>query len=168
MHWPHWLQFILPLLWLVPQFCKEAAVAFTPEPTVLKLVFEEGTPLHGLTVRARPCTVGEWHEILSQESVASSGPEAVEINNKVAAIFLAHVISWDLEIPAGNPVPLTMEGWNSIDNSHSNMLIAAWQIAMLGIPKSSKKTSSDGSSSVESSLELESLSSSLPNWTSPS
>lgn len=159
---------LLFLLWLYLNSRKEAAVAFTPEKTTLKLVFEEGTPLHGLTVRIRPCTVGEWHEMLSKSGVSTSGPETVQINNEVAEMFLKHLVSWDLEIPAGTPVPFTMEGWNKLENSHANLLIAAWQVSMLGIPKNSKTSSVDGNNSVESELDLESLSASLPNWNSPS
>ena len=143
-------------------------MAFTPQPTILKLVFDEDTPLHGLTVRARPCTVGEWHEMLGEAGERRSGPETVELNNKYTQMFLDHLVEWDLEIPAGNPVPHTLEGWNSIDNSHANLIIAAWQVAMIGVPKVSKSGSSSGGTSEERSLDLESLSESLPNWNPPS
>lgn len=142
-------------------------MGFTPEPTIFKLVFEEGTPLHGLTVRATSCTVGEWHEMLSEAGVRLSGKEAVESNNKYAQKFLEHVVSWDLEIPAGHPVPLTLDGWNLLDNSHSNAIIAAWQVAMISVPKISRRESPSGETSAEHSLDLASLSESLPNWNPP-
>lgn len=143
-------------------------MGFTPEPTILKLVFADDTPLHGLVVRAKPCTVGEWNELLERSGTPTSGRDTVEANNWVAELFLQHVVSWDLEIPAGSPVPLTLEGWNKVDNSHANMIIGAWQVAMISVPKTSKSESPDGEISEEQQLGLANLSESLPNWVPPS
>lgn len=144
-------------------------MGFTPKSTVLKLVFEEGTPLHGLTVRARPCTVGEWNDMLAwADEKHNSSSEVRSANDRVAALFLEHVIEWDMEIPEGSPVPLTLEGWRLIDNDHADILITAWQMAMVGIPKTSKSESSAGATSAEQQLELASLSESLPSWNPPS
>lgn len=159
---------VLFLLWLYLNSRKEAAVAFTPEPTIFKLVFDEGTPLHGLTIRAKSCTIGEWHQMLSDTGVAMTGAEAVQANDKYAQMFLDHVVEWDLEIPAGHPVPLTVEGWNTIQKEHGEMIIAAWQVTMIAVPKISKNGSPVGGISAEQSLDLASLSESLPNWNEPS
>ena len=144
-------------------------MGFTPKPTILKLVFDEDTPLHGLTVRARPCTVGEWNDMLLWSAEKHTNQtEVAAANDRIASLFLEHVVEWDMEIPEGVPVPLTLEGWRTIDNDHADILITAWQMAMVGIPKSSKKNSPDGETSEEQSLDLASLSESLPSWKSPS
>lgn len=144
-------------------------MGFTPKSTVLKLVFEEGTPLHGLTIRARPCTVGEWNDMLTWSAEKHSNSREVAVaNDRIAALFLEHVIDWDLEIPEGEPVPLTLEGWRNLDNNHAGIIITAWQVAMVGIPKISSLNSSNGKTSEEQSLDLAKLSESLPSWNSPS
>ena len=144
-------------------------MGFTPKSEILKLVFEEGTPLHGLVVRVKPCTVGEWNDMLrwSAEKKANGG-EVAEANDRVTQLFLDHVVEWDMEIPEGVPVPLTLEGWAKIDNNHAGILITAWQLAMVGIPKISKGNSENGKTSEEQSLDLAKLSESLPSWNSPS
>lgn len=144
-------------------------MGFTPKSTILKLVFEEDTPLHGLTVRARSCTVGEWNDMLTWSAEKHTNPKDVaEANDRIAALFLEHVVDWDMEIPEGHPVPVTLEGWRMIDNDHADILITAWQMAMAGVPKSSKNSSGSGETSAEQSLDLASLSESLPSWNSPS
>jgi hypothetical protein len=144
-------------------------VAFTPKPTILKLVFEDDTPLHGLTVRARPCSIGEWQDMIAWgEEKATSAKDLQEKNDRVAQLFLDHVVEWDMEIPEGKPVPLTLEGWKMLDKDHADILITAWQFAMYGIPKISKNESPDGETSEEQSLDLAKLSESLPNWNPPS
>lgn len=144
-------------------------MGFTPKPTILKLVFEEDTPLHGLTVKARPCTVGEWNDMLDwADEKHSSSTEVHAANDRVAALFIEHIVEWDLEIPEGTPVPITLDGWHKIDNGHADILITAWQVAMVGIPKTSKSESSSGAASEEQQLDLASLSESLPSWNPPS
>lgn len=144
-------------------------MGFTPKSTVFKLVFEEDTPLHGLTVRARPCTIGEWNDMLSwSDEKHSSSSEVRAANDRVASLFLEHVESWDMEIPEGEPVPLTLEGWHKIDQNLAELLISAWQFAMMSIPKTSKSSSSGGDNLEEQQLDLEKLSESLPSWSPPS
>jgi hypothetical protein len=143
-------------------------VGFTPEPTILKIVFDEDTPLHGLVIRARPCTIGEWNQLLSgADDEIKTGKERVENEDKLASVFLEHAVSWDLEIPPGTPVPLTLDGWHTLERSWGNLIITAWQFAMVGIPKTSENGSSSGVPLEEASLGLASISESLPNWEGP-
>jgi hypothetical protein len=144
-------------------------VGFTPQSIILKLVFEKDTPLHGLVVRAKPCTVGEWNEMLLWSAEEKKSPaEVASANDRIAELFLSHIVEWDLEIPAGNPVPLTLEGWRTMDNNHADILITSWQMAMVGIPKISSENSDSGGTSEEQSLGLVELSESLPSWSPPS
>lgn len=143
-------------------------MGFTPQSTILKLVFEEGTPLHGLTVRAKPCTVGEWNDMLVWSTEQKTNArEVADANDRIAEVFLRHVVSWDLEIPEGTPVPTTLDGWKKIDNDHADLIITAWQFAMVSIPKPSNEPSNSGATSAEASLDLASLSESLPSWNPP-
>lgn len=144
-------------------------MGFTPKSTILKLVFEEDTPLHGLTVRARSCTVGEWQEMLSwAEEKPKNVGELNEINDRMAKLFIEHLVEWDLEIPEGVPAPTTIEGWKLLESAHADLLITAWQFAMVGIPKISKNESPAGETSGEPQLDLASISESLPSWNPPS
>jgi hypothetical protein len=144
-------------------------VGFTPKKETLVLRFDPDTPLHGLVVKTKPCTVGEWNEMLRMGSdKKSSGGEVADANDQVAQLFLDHVIEWDLEIPEGHPVPLTLEGWRTIDHRHAGIMITAWQLAMVGVPKLLNGNSDNGRTSEEQSLDLAKLSESLPSWNSPS
>lgn len=156
------------LVWLLIQLsATEAAVGFTPEPTVYKLVFEEDTPLHGLVVKATPCTIGEWNDMLRGSGTRETSAEVAEANDKIGRMFIDHVVEWDLELPKGSPVPVTYEGFQTVDNNYGSLMIAAWQFAMTSVPKPSKEKSNSSATSEEQSLGLGSLSESLPNWQQP-
>ena len=145
-------------------------MGFTPEPSILKIVFDEDTPLHGLVIRARACTIGQWNEMLrwGDTSERKTTKDTADGNEKISRLLLEHIVEWNLEIPAGHPVPITEEGWNKLDNSWGASIVAAWQYAMVGVPTILPKGSSSGETSAEQSLGLANISESLPNWPGPS
>lgn len=144
-------------------------MGFTPEPTVYTLEFEEGTPLHGLVVKASPCTIGEWNDMLRMSGETRTNlRETADSNERVAELMLSHLVSWNLEIPTGTPVPATQEGFRLLENPHGSMIISAWQRAMVDVPTNSPKSSDSGKISAEEQLGLGNSSESLPNWGGPS
>ena len=164
------LDIVMFLLWLAVQLCrKEATVGFTPRASTLKIVFEEDTPLHGLVIRARPCTIGQWNDMVARAETDSElkGTAATAANDEFAEFFLSHVESWNLELTEGTVDPLTLETWHKLYQGWGGIIVSAWQLAMVSVPQSSPKSSSDGASSAERSLDLASLSESLPSWSEP-
>lgn len=142
-------------------------MGFTPDPAVYRLNFE-GTELDGLIIRTNSCTIQEWNAMLrGQEEQQRSGKDIADANDKYTEMFLKYVVSWNLEIPAEVPVPLTIEGFNKLGTRHGAMIIAAWQRAMTEVPTTSRPGSSSGEISQEQQLGLVSSSESLPNWSEP-
>lgn len=156
---------------IVPrQTVTEATVGFTPRKATLKIVFDEDTPLHGLIVRARSCTIGEWNDMLIQAENESGlrGEAAANANDAFASFFLSYVNEWNLELEEGVPSEINLDTWHKLDQGWGSLIIAGWQFAMMNVPKPSKENSDSGKISEEASLGLANMSESLPNWQPPS
>lgn len=138
-------------------------MGFRPEPTVYNLSFED-TPLDGLHVKARCCSVGEYRKML-QVAINGGGKiteESLKENDWILELFGKHLVEWDLEDPeTGVPVSPNMDGIHSIENRFMHMLVGAWQTALVTVPTNSPNESSDGDNSEEQSLGLGNASQSL-------
>jgi hypothetical protein len=145
-------------------------VGFTPRKSTLKIVFDEDTPLHGLVIRARSCTIGEWNEMMVQAETESGlkGVAAANANDEFANFFLSYIDSWNLELDEGVPSEIGIDTWHKLDQGWGSLIVAGWQFAMISVPKPSKTNSPSGGTSAEASLGLASVSESLPNWPEPS
>jgi hypothetical protein len=148
-------------------------MGFRPEPTIYNLSFQ-GTALDGLHVRVSCCTLGEYSEMMraSLESliVDINPTDNLDIeklrelrdmvssrykdNNRILELFANHLVSWDLEDLAGQPVPATREGMDTQERPLIAQLVSAWQTAMVSVPNRSSTSSSNGEISEEQSLGL--------------
>jgi hypothetical protein len=131
-------------------------VGFTPETTIVKLNFK-GSTLEGLTVETRSVTVKEYNAMIS----AGGDMSLLESNAMILDKFLDKLISWDLEIPVGRPVPATKKGCDRIDSNVLSEILAAWMVALTAVPTKSPTRSKNGSRpsrSEESTLGLGELS----------
>lgn len=136
-------------------------MGFRPEPTVYNLSFQ-GTPLDGLHVRMSCCTIGEYNEMLRAAASGEEGEEEkvrvtldlLRDNDRILQLFVNHLISWDLEDMAGQPIPTTREGIDSQERTIIAHCITAWQFAMVNVPNLSKPGSNAGETSEEQSLGL--------------
>ena len=141
-------------------------MGFRPEPTIYNLSFE-GTALDGLTVRMSCCTIRENAEMLkaSVRNTDNSGVTAqdLEDNDRILDLFCNHLVSWNLEDLAGQPVPTSREGIDTQERTLVAQLINAWQLAMVSVPNPSKPESSSGATSEEESLGLGNQSKNLGN-----
>jgi len=142
-------------------------MGFTPEPEVLKLVFEKGTSLDGLEVKAKCCSIKEWQEMLSG---STSGPrpagEVAKGNEDIAKKFLGYVTEWNLEFD-NEPAPITYDSWLRLSTRQGAMIINAWQQGMVEVPTNSGDESSTGEISPEQLLAMASELDALPNWSPP-
>lgn len=144
-------------------------MGFTPEEYTYKLTFS-GTELDGLIMSTTSCTVGEWQDMLrmsSSDDPTRTTAQLADNNDRIANLFLDNVKSWNLEIPAGKPVPISLDGFRAVSNRHGGMMITAWQKSMSEVPTNSPSESSDGALSPEQSLGLASELEDLPNWKPP-
>ena len=146
-------------------------MGFTPDSTQVYRLSFDGTELDGLVVRTNACTIAEWNAMLRSndgDGVKLTAKDMADGNDRMTEMFLKYLASWNLEIPAGTPVPATVEGFNQLGTRHGAMILSAWQRAMTEVPTNSTSGSSSGDSSPEQQLGLATSSESLPNWNEPS
>jgi hypothetical protein len=136
-------------------------MGFRPEPTIYNLKFD-GTALDGLQARMSCCTIAETDDMLrTAVKEGDINEDTLKDNDRILDLFVNHLVSWNLEDLAGQPVPTTREGINSQERGLIAQLIAAWQIAMSTVPNLSPPESSSGETSEEASLGLGSSSTNL-------
>jgi hypothetical protein len=154
-------------------------VAFTPPEPLYELDFS-GTELDGLTVTARSTDIGTtlaFSEMLdgmgdlpdpdaddpgdvTPEKAARYG-KAMDSLRRIIEAYARVLVSWDLEIPAGVPVPASAEGMMRLNPRHMMMIIKAWQVAVSQVPDDLGKDLPGGALSPAASLPMEPLSESL-------
>lgn len=155
-----------------------STMGFRPERTVYNLNFS-GTYLDGLTVKIRACTIREFNWMqepvegvdFTKEQSKMTTAERMQVRDLVAKsntqmeeLLLKYLVEWDLEDEQGNPVPKTLEGFESQEAGFSGLLITAWQKAMSTVPDPLERPSSSGETSEERSLAMETSSPNPENW----
>ncbi len=153
-------------------------MGFTPKRKVYVLDFE-GTDLDGLEVRAYSTTVGRMLDMGAAMSDAGSAPELDDMESMpveeiktvvtrymdslrgVIEQFAEVLVSWNYEAVPGVATPATIDGLRTLDPGHLKMIISAWQRVVADVPAPLAEPSSGGTPSLEGSLPMEALSSSL-------
>jgi len=142
-------------------------MGFRPEPTIYNLTFQ-GTALDGLNVRMSCCTISENAEMIKAAVAGDDGDgnthitaDVLKDNDRVLEIFINHLVSWNLEDLAGQPVPTNREGVDMQERTLIAQLMGAWQVSMMNVPNPLPPGSSSGGTSEEASLDLGSSSTNL-------
>lgn len=120
-------------------------MGFTPPRTVYRLDFE-GTDLDGLEMRMRGGKLAS--------AFASAGLVGIDESNATAAdvqLMLSqyqeladHIIEWNCEDEAGNPVPADIEGLKALELRYVRIIAEAWQRAQVNVPGPLPQHSSSG------------------------
>lgn len=123
----------------------------------INVSFEEGHEYHGLEVTLRGMSLGEYLELEGIGEVDRSS-----VGDQLRR-FAESLISWNLEDEdTGEPVPTTVEAVYAQDQDLMLMLATRWIEALRGIVSAPLEQSSpDGEPSLEASIPMETLSSSL-------
>lgn len=123
----------------------------------INVCFEEGHEYHGLEVTLRGMSLGEYLELEGIGEVDRSS-----VGDQLRR-FAESLISWNLEDEdTGEPVPTTVEAVYAQDQDLMLMLATRWIEALRGIVSAPLEQSSpDGEPSLEASIPMETLSSSL-------
>lgn len=141
-------------------------MGFTPEPTTIKLNFKD-TELDGLTITTKSCTVKEFNQFIRWSLTdVSKGEDPVKSNEAIEELFASKLIEWNLEIPAGRPVPTTLAGVRRLDSNIFARILLAWQRGLTSVPTKPQPQSNNGAlpdRSEESMLGLDQLSQSPGN-----
>lgn len=85
-------------------------MGFRMERTVYDLPFE-GTSLEGLKITVRAMTMEQRMHVFFDLGVTKedSVEEARAKQDERYALFIGHIVSWNIEDEAGEPVPITIE-----------------------------------------------------------
>ena len=129
-------------------------MGFTPETTTYRLTFD-GTDLDGLIVELESVSVGVMLDLLALADTAKDNPASTA---KFFDTLGDALIEWNLEIPAGNPIPADRTGVRRLTAPHAMTLVKAWASAMQDVPAPLDQPSTGGSPSAVVSLPMEPLS----------
>jgi len=102
-------------------------MGFTPNRKLFKLVFEGD--LNGLEVTCRSSSVVVYKRIASYASRPYSTPPSdddLAALSDLYASFAAVLVEWNLEEPAGVPVPSTLDGVETQEPGLVNAVVEAW------------------------------------------
>lgn len=140
-------------------------MGFTPKRKTYRLTFAE-SELSGLVVSAHSVTTGRLLSI--QELLEASGSSAVNNEvDKVAAsaafrsmveMFAEALVDWNLEDDDRQPVPATIDGLLTLESDVVLEIISAWTSAISGVSAPLASGSPSGETSLEASLQMETLS----------
>ncbi|PBC71584.1 hypothetical protein BX265_6194 [Streptomyces sp. TLI_235] len=138
-------------------------MGFAVPQTAYKLKFKDPS-YEGLEVMARELSTGELWDYMAAEKTAADPAQDAEdratARRQMLQMLADALVSWNAEV-GGVPVPTTVEGLLSLGHSFNSRLADAWTDALVGISAPLPETSTDGEPSVEASIPMEDLSSSL-------
>jgi hypothetical protein len=136
-------------------------MGYVRERPIHRLVFDDPA-MAGLTVRVRAMPFGEARHIGDRVR----DDQGLILIDKVAKEFFSEgvFLDWDLEKPAGTPVPGTVEGLYTNDRDFIEAVLLGW-LHSIGetMPAPLDERSTSGEKSLEASIPTEPLS---PNPTS--
>ena len=135
---------------------------FTPPKTIYRLDFE-GTELEGLEVRMRGGKLRTVFEVAPLVGVTEETATASDVQASLEQyVMLAdHLVEWNVDDDMGNPVPPTLEGLQSQEVRHVNMIAAAWQRAQVDVPTPLAHGSNSGPLPDVLTIPMESIPASL-------
>lgn len=123
----------------------------------INVAFEVGHEYHGCEAVLRKLTLGEWLDItgISDDAVVRHvGDQLKSMGDKL--------ISWNLEDPeTGEPILPTAEAVLNQDRDLMLAILNAWLDGINGVPAPLEQNSPAGELSLEASIPMETLSSSL-------
>lgn len=134
-------------------------MGYVRERKVYRLRFVDDD-MAGLVVEAHSTNLGAFLDVAEWVDIdpTSTSPEDLRKLASLFETFADALVSWNLEEPAGVPVPATLEGLRSQDVDFCLAIIRAWFEAVGGVPGPLGARSSAGELSLEASIPMEPLS----------
>lgn len=133
-------------------------MGFVPEGKVYRLRFVDDD-MAGLVVTARSTNLGAFLDVAEWVDIDPKSASKEDLR-KLASLFetfAGALVSWNVEQPAGVPVPATLEGLRSQDVDFCLEIIRAWFEAIGGVPGPLGARSSNGGKSLEASIPMEAM-----------
>lgn len=131
-------------------------MGYKPKRKIYTLDFT-GTDYEGLQVSIRGLNTGQYIDLFAAKTEAEAGGEA----NDLLEMMAHRLVSWNVEDDDDQPVPATYDGIKTQDLDLNLAIVNAWTTAMAGVSAPLEPSSTDGESSLEGSMPMEILSSSL-------
>jgi hypothetical protein len=136
-------------------------MGFRPEPTHYHLRFADPA-FKGLEVEIQRMNIGESLEFdKARLTQATTVEESEKKALTIAGMVAAKLVAWNLEDQTGQPVPTTLDGVLSQDDTVINPIIEAWVDAIRGVTPPLDGSSTSGDLSLEASMPMAALSPSL-------
>ncbi len=106
-----------------------------------------------LEVRVSSITLGQMFEVADQADRARAGAGLAEIRG-LTEVFAAHLASWNVVNELGEAVPLTMDGFSTLDMDLALAMMVAWFEAMTGVDRDLGKGSTSGDTSLVAEIPM--------------
>jgi hypothetical protein len=131
-------------------------MGYKPNRKIYNLDFA-GSDFEGLTVSIRGLNTGQYMELFAAKTEAEAGGET----NDLLTIMASRLVAWNVVDDNDMPVPATLDGIKTQDLDLNLAVVHAWTTAMAGVPAPLEQPSIGGASSLEASIPMDALSSSL-------
>lgn len=131
-------------------------MGYKPKRKIYSLDFT-GTDHEGLQVSIRGLNTGQYMDLFEAKAEAEAGGET----NRLLTIMASRLVAWNVEGDDDMPVPATLDGIKTQDLDFNLAIVNAWTTAMAGVPAPLEQPSTSGESSLEASIPMDVLSSSL-------
>lgn len=138
-------------------------MGFKAKKKLYLLRFAEGHDLCGLEVTMASVSMG----VLLEMQELSSRPDETKADmaafHRLVEVFAGAMIGWNLEDEQDQPIPANETGILLQDPDFIMAIISEWTKAISGVPDPLDEGSTSGGLSLEASLPMAPLSSSLPS-----
>jgi hypothetical protein len=136
-------------------------MGYKPKKTIYKLVFEDDPDMDGLIVRAHAGTLDDvlYFDTRVPELLAGSmtDEQLVEMYERLVGL----VVEWNIEDDDDQPVPVSVGSFHSFEPEFCAKLLWGWVKAGKQVSRPLETPSVSGDPSLEASIPMETLSSSL-------
>lgn len=122
-------------------------MGFTPKRKLYELEWPEGSDYHGFEVTMARIPVGEFRDLLAATEAGST--VALDQLDRIYELVGSNIVEWNLEIPAGTPVPPSVDALRKQDVELLMEIIGGWFGAMTQVADPLDGRSTGGVPSVE-------------------
>lgn len=113
-----------------------------------------GTPWEGAEISASSASMGELLSLGDQPDRIRAGAGLAAVRELVE-VFASKIISWNLENELGEPMPITVDAFLSLDFTFAGKLIKLWIDALTGQGDELGKGSTSGQRSAPPNFPME-------------
>ena len=122
-------------------------MGYTPKLRVLSLDFSD-TEYKDIEIKALSATLREWHSLT---------PGVPMEDDEVVSLLVKKITHWNLVDEDDNPLPISIESFDTFDFELIRTIFVQYQLAVRGIPSELGKESTDGENPIVDSIPMETM-----------